>query len=79
MLHISCRYVEASKARLYAGNISSISCDDASAVDAAAASIGPSGAAVTREVLVYVFDRLLRLVHPFMPYITEELWQVIFA
>jgi valyl-tRNA synthetase len=26
-------------------------------------------------VLVYVFDTCLRLLHPFMPYITEVLWQ----
>jgi valyl-tRNA synthetase len=100
-------YVEASKARLYAGGSSSTpsssvtsdassssSMDDTAA--AAAGSNGSSAAAVTaaataegevdpaaaaaavktRAVLVYVFDRLLRLVHPFMPFISEELWQV---
>jgi len=28
-----------------------------------------------RDVLVYVFDRSLRLLHPFMPFVTEEMWQ----
>lgn len=31
----------------------------------------------TRRVLVYVFDRSLRVLHPFMPFVTEELWQAI--
>ena len=28
-------------------------------------------------VLVYVLDQTLRLLHPFMPFITEEIWQSI--
>jgi valyl-tRNA synthetase len=28
-----------------------------------------------RDVLVYVFGRALRLLHPFMPFVTEEIWQ----
>ena len=29
------------------------------------------------KVLVYVLDQVLRLLHPFMPFITEEIWQSI--
>ncbi|WNQ12964.1 valine--tRNA ligase [Paenibacillus aurantius] len=29
----------------------------------------------TRSVLAYVLDRTQRLLHPFMPYISEEIWQ----
>ena len=30
-----------------------------------------------QKVLVYVLDQVLRLLHPFMPFITEEIWQAI--
>ncbi|MDI3517953.1 MAG: valyl-tRNA synthetase [Caldanaerobacter sp.] len=30
---------------------------------------------VTKSVLRYVLDNTLRLLHPFMPFITEEIWQ----
>ena len=30
-----------------------------------------------RQVLVYVLDKILKLLHPFMPFITEEIWQTI--
>lgn len=29
----------------------------------------------TKSVLAYVLDQTLRLLHPFMPFITEEIWQ----
>lgn len=29
----------------------------------------------TQSVLTYVLDRTLRLLHPFMPFVTEEIWQ----
>ncbi len=31
--------------------------------------------AVVCQTLVYTFERTLRLLHPIMPYVTEELWQ----
>ncbi len=38
---------------------------------------GEDGAAkeTTRTVLVYTLDRVLRLLHPFIPFVTEEIWQ----
>ena len=32
---------------------------------------------MAQQVLVYVLDQILRLLHPFMPFITEEIWQAI--
>ncbi len=34
-------------------------------------------AATTRSVLGYVLDRLLRLLHPVMPFVTDELWSAL--
>lgn len=51
-------YIEISKTRLYEG----------------AGGGGDFEAKSARRVLVYVLDTSLRLLHPYMPYITERLW-----
>jgi valyl-tRNA synthetase len=42
-------------------------------------SLGAGGErqAAARHVLVHCFDQMLRLLHPFMPFLSEEIWQVI--
>jgi valyl-tRNA synthetase len=42
-----------------------------------AAGPDPARVAAARTVLLEVLDTLLRLLHPFMPFLTEELWQKI--
>jgi valyl-tRNA synthetase len=52
-------YIEISKTRLYEGAGGGDNIEEAQAA---------------RRVLVYVLDTSLRLLHPYMPYVTEQLW-----
>ena len=38
---------------------------------------GGKAAKTAQQTLVYVMDKTLKLLHPFMPFITEEIWQAI--
>ena len=38
---------------------------------------GGEAAKTAQQTLVYVMDKTLKLLHPFMPFITEEIWQAI--
>ncbi|KAK7308699.1 hypothetical protein VNO77_42322 [Canavalia gladiata] len=38
---------------------------------------GNSVASVAQAVLLYTFENILKLLHPFMPFVTEELWQAL--
>ncbi len=58
-------YLEAVKGRLSA----------AEAIRHDGASADVSDRDIARAVLVHVFDRALRLLHPIVPFITEALWQ----
>lgn len=51
-------YIEISKTRLYE----------------AAGGVGGEEAKNARRVLVYILDTSLRLLHPYMPFVTEQLW-----
>ncbi|GKY96069.1 hypothetical protein MPSEU_000567100 [Mayamaea pseudoterrestris] len=51
-------YIEISKTRLYEG----------------AGGVGGKEAQNARRILVYILDTSLRLLHPYMPFVTEELW-----
>jgi valyl-tRNA synthetase len=39
----------------------------------------PQAAETTRQVLGFVLDQLLRLLHPVMPFVTDELWSALWA
>jgi len=63
-------YVETSKTRFWASAAGGDGAGDApSPADVA------KQQADARATLVYVLDTCLRLLHPFMPYVTEALWQ----
>ncbi len=38
---------------------------------------GGAAAETAKTVLIYVIDGILKLLHPFMPFITEEIWQAL--
>ncbi len=38
---------------------------------------GGAAAETAKAVLIYVIDGILKLLHPFMPFITEEIWQAL--
>jgi valyl-tRNA synthetase len=65
-------YVEAVKPRLAAAGAPP---EAAGARWAAAKGGAPDAAQAARAVLTYCFDSALRLLHPVVPFITEELWQ----
>ena len=46
-------------------------------LELAKAALPGQGGQTTREVLGYVLEALLRLLHPVIPFVTEELWQAL--
>ncbi len=61
-------YVELAKLRLYEAS-------ESGPQAAKKSEKGLKARKTTQYVLVYVLERTLRLLHPFMPFISEEIWQ----
>ena len=69
-------YIELTKPRIAAGgDTTSQSRHQERGMDAAQPSVGRDTALAAQNVLVYVMRGVLKLLHPFMPFITEEIWQ----
>jgi valyl-tRNA synthetase len=69
-------YVEAVKPRFGSDGAGSAGSPSAAAQRAPAAPGDPAASrAAAHSVLAYCFDVVLRLLHPVVPFITEELWQ----
>src|SRR5256884_1941386 len=71
-------YVEAVKPRIAAvGAAPDAASPSAAAQRAPAASGDAASVAAAHAVLTYCFDAVLRLLHPVVPFITEELWRML--
>lgn len=46
-------------------------------IEAAKAGLNSERAGAVKAVLIYVMDKMLKLLHPFIPFVTEEIWQAL--
>jgi len=67
-------YLELAKPALSGSGATGAGAAGSGAAGSGAAGSDETAARITREVLGYVLDRLLKLLHPVMPFVTEELW-----